>query len=162
MPIALMLPFAEAAGITLAGLGMQKATELIMNYIQTNPEKSKKILETISPVGGLGSILMNKESEESPSEPEQKDTRSKKEIVLDAIRRGREGRGNYSSPEATGPAVSIQGNVIRGLEDAGKISKERKTPEEMEEEKKTKKPFDYKKFYKKADGGLITMFRGKL
>jgi hypothetical protein len=37
-----------------------------------------------------------------------------------------------------------------------KVSKERKTPEEMEEEKKTKKPFDYKKFYK-ADGGLMNM-----
>jgi hypothetical protein len=45
-------------------------------------------------------------------------------------------------------------------ENAGKVSKERKTPEEMEEEKKTKKPFDYKKFYK-ADGGLISMFREK-
>jgi hypothetical protein len=164
MPIALMFPFAEAAGLTLAGLGMQKATELIMNYIQTNPEKSKKILETISPVGGLGSILMNKESETTSDEEqptEQKDTRSKKEIVLDAIKRGREGKGNYSSPEATGPAVSIQGNVIRGLEDAGYVDKERKTPEEMEKQRKIKKPFDYKKFYK-ADGGLITMFRGKL
>jgi len=161
MPIALMFPFAEAAGLTLAGLGMQKATELIMNYIQTNPEKSKKILETISPIGGLGSILMNKESETTSDEEqptEQKDTRSKKEIVLDAIKKGREGKGNYSSPEATGPAVSIRGNVIRGLEDEGYVSKERVTPGEKG---KSKEPFDYKKFYK-ADGGLITMFRGKL
>jgi len=159
MPIALMLPFAEAAGITLAGLGMQKATELIMNYIQTNPEKSKQILETISPLGGLGSILMNKESEkETSSEPEKKEGRSKKEVVLDAIREGRAGRGNYSSPEATGPATSIRGNVIRGLEDEGYVSKERVAPGEKG---KSKEPFDYKKFYK-ADGGLITMFRGKL
>jgi hypothetical protein len=56
----------------------------------------------------------------------------------------------------TGPAVSIRGNVIRGLEEAGEVSKERKTPEEMKEENKTKKPFDYKKFYK-ADGGLMNM-----
>ena len=90
-----------------------------------------------------------------------KDTRSKKEIVLDAVKRGKEGRGNYSSPDAVGPAVSIQGNVIRGLEDTGYVDKERKTPEEMEKQRKIKKPFDYKKFYK-ADGGLITMFRGKL
>ena len=159
MPIALMFPFAEAAGLTLAGLGIQKATELIMNYIQTNPEKSKKILQTISPVGGLGSILMNKESEkETSSEPEKKEGRSKKEVVLDAIREGKAGRGNYSSPEATGPATSIRGNVIRGLEDEGYVSKERVTPGEKG---KSKEPFDYKKFYK-ADGGLITMFRGKL
>jgi len=42
MPIALMFPFAEAAGLTLAGLGMQKATELIMNYIQTTQRNQKK------------------------------------------------------------------------------------------------------------------------
>ena len=40
MPIALMFPFAEAAGITLTGLGIAKATDIIMNYIQANPEKS--------------------------------------------------------------------------------------------------------------------------
>jgi len=102
---------------------------------------------------------MNKESEkETSSEPEKKEGRSKKEVVLDAIREGKAGRGNYSSPEATGPATSIRGNVIRGLEDEGYVSKERVTPGEKG---KSKEPFDYKKFYK-ADGGLITMFRGKL
>jgi hypothetical protein len=156
MPIALMFPFAEAAGITLTGLGIAKATDIIMNYIQANPEKSKQILSTLMPtIGGIGSMLMKEKSEDTSGEEQptkQKDTRSKKEIVLDAIRRGREGRGNYSSPDAEGPAVSIRGNVIRGLEEAGEVSKERKTPEEMEEENKTKKPFDYKKFYR-ADGG---------
>jgi hypothetical protein len=160
MPIALMFPFAEAAGITLTGLGIAKATDIIMNYIQANPEKSKQILSTLMPtIGGIGSMLMKEKSEGTSGEEQptkQKDTRSKKEIVLDAIRRGREGRGNYSSPDAVGPAVSIRGNVIRGLEDAGKVSKERKTQEEMKEENKTKKPFDYKKFYK-AEGGLMNM-----
>jgi hypothetical protein len=160
MPIALMFPFAEAAGITLTGLGIAKATDIIMNYIQANPEKSKQILSTLMPtMGGIGSMLMKEKSEGTSGEEQptkQKDTRSKKEIVLDAIRRGREGRGNYSSPDAVGPAVSIRGNVIRGLEEAGEVSKERKTQEEMKEENKTKKPFDYKKFYK-ADGGLMNM-----
>ena len=163
MPIALMFPFAEAAGITLTGLGIAKATDVIMNYIQTNPEKSKQILSTLMPtMGGIGSMLMKEKSEGTSGEEQptkQKDTRSKKEIVLDAIRRGREGKGNYSSPDAEGPAVSIRGNVIRGLEEAGEVSKERKTPEEMEEENKTKKPFDYKKFYK-ADGGRIGLKEG--
>jgi putative cofactor-binding repeat protein len=91
-------------------------------------------------VGGIGSMLMKEKSEDTSGEEQptkQKDTRSKKEIVLDAVREGKRGRGrgNYSSPDAVGPAVSIQGNVIRGLEDAGKVSKERKTPEEMERRK---------------------------
>ena len=158
MPIALMFPFAEAAGITLTGLGIAKATDIIMNYIQANPEKSKQILSTLMPtIGGIGSMLMKEKSEGTSGEEQptkQKDTRSKKEIVLDAVREGKRGRGNYSSPDATGPAVSIRGNVIRGLEEAGEVSKERKTSEEMEKEKKTKEPFDYKKFYK-ADGGRI-------
>jgi hypothetical protein len=115
MPIALMFPFAEAAGITLTGLGIAKATDIIMNYIQANPEKSKQILSTLMPtIGGIGSMLMKEKSEGTSGEEQptkQKDTRSKKEIVLDAIRRGREGRGNYSSPDAEGPAVSIRGNV---------------------------------------------------
>jgi hypothetical protein len=114
-------------------------------------------------MGGIGSMLMKEKSEgtsDAEQPTKQKDTRSKKEIVLDAIREGRRGRGNYSSPDAVGPASSIRGNVIRGLEEAGEVSKERKTPEEMEKENKTKEPFDYKKFYR-ADGGLISMFREK-
>jgi hypothetical protein len=82
----------------------------------------------------------------------EKDTRSKKEIVLEGVRRAREGKGNYSSPDATGSAVSGRGNVIRGLEDAGKI---RKGPDPNYDP--SKKYQGYKRFIrpKKADGGAI-------
>ena len=55
MPIALslMFPFAEAAGITLTGLGIAKATDVVMNYIQANPEKSKQILSTLKKASNL-------------------------------------------------------------------------------------------------------------
>jgi hypothetical protein len=33
--------------------------------------------------------------------------------IKEAIRRARAGRGNYSSPDAEGPAVDIRGSVIR-------------------------------------------------
>jgi hypothetical protein len=59
MPIALMFPFAEAAGITLTGLGIAKATDIIMNYIQANPEKSKQILSTLMPNGGRHWLYAN-------------------------------------------------------------------------------------------------------
>ena len=167
MPIALslMFPFAEAAGITLTGLGIAKATDVIMNYIQANPEKSKQILSTLSPlIGGLGSILTNKESKGvlSPEEekifkeaakdsaargpetiettPEQQPRLTGKEKgqrIKDAIRRAREGKGNYSSPDAVGPAVDIRGSVIREVEDMGMASKKRKPVNPNPEEDKT-------------------------
>ena len=167
MPIALslMFPFAEAAGITLTGLGIAKATDVIMNYIQANPEKSKQILSTLSPlIGGLGSILTNKESKGvlSPEEekifkeaakdsaargpetiettPEQQPRLTGKEKgqrIKDAIRRAQEGKGNYSSPDAVGPAVDIRGSVIREVEDMGMASKKRKPVNPNPEEDKT-------------------------
>jgi hypothetical protein len=167
MPIALslMFPFAEAAGITLTGLGIAKATDVIMNYIQANPEKSKQILSTLSPlIGGLGSILTNKESKGvlSPEEekifkeaakdsaargpetiettPEQQPRLTGKEKgqrIKDAIRRAKEGKGNYSSPDAVGPAVDIRGSVIREVEDMGMASKKRKPVNPNPEEDKT-------------------------
>ena len=152
MPIALplMFPFAEAAGITLTGLGIAKATDVIMNYIQANPEKSKQILSTLSPlIGGMGSILTNKKSkdllfpeeetiETTPEQQPRLTGKEKGQRIKDAIRRAREGKGNYSSPDAEGPAVDIRGSVIREVEDMGMASKKRKpvnpNPEEDETE----------------------------
>jgi hypothetical protein len=92
-------------------------------------------------------------SEDMDEEVEvEKDTRSKKEIVLEEVARGRAGKGNFSSPDAVGPAVSITGNVKRGLRDAGKI---RKGPDPNYDA--SKKFQGYKRFIrpKKADGGAI-------
>ena len=161
MPIALslMFPFAEAAGITLTGLGIAKATDVVMNYIQANPEKSKQILSTLSPlIGGLGSILTNKESgEDTPSEEqstEEKDTRSKKEIVLDAVRKE---KGNFSSDEAEGGYASKRGRVLKGLKDSGKWSGKSNPNYDPNKPK-----FNWQKYTKKADGGRIGYAPGGL
>jgi hypothetical protein len=90
------------------------------------------------------------EGEEVEEEVEVKDTRTKKEIVLDALRKARRGRGNYSSPDAEGPAVSGRGSVIRGLEDAGKVDKG------LKDKPYKKSKFNWKRFTRnKADGGRI-------
>ena len=147
----LVIPFAEAVGISIATLGMAKAADMVNDYIQENPEESMKILSTIVPNIGIGQIFANKEDSGDDEEVEvEEDTRSKKEIVLEGVRRARAGKGNYSSPDATGSAVSGQGNVIRGLEDAGKIKKD---PDPNYDP--SKKYQGYKRFLKKADGGAI-------
>ena len=152
----LVIPFAEAIGVSIAALGMAKATDKVNEFIQENPEQSIKIFQMIMPAQGIANILKNESSEGDEDMDEEveveKDPRSKKEIVLEGVRRAREGRGNYSSPDATGSAVSGRGNVIRGLEDAGKI---RKGPNPNYDA--SKKYQGYKRFIrpKKADGGAI-------
>ena len=152
----LVIPFAEAIGVSIAALGMAKATDKVNEFIQENPEQSIKIFQMIMPSQGIANILKNESSEGDEDIDEEveveKDPRSKKEIVLEGVRRAREGKGNYSSPDATGSAVSGRGNVIRGLEDAGKI---RKGPNPNYDA--SKKYQGYKRFIrpKKADGGAI-------
>jgi hypothetical protein len=156
----LVIPFAEAIGVSIAALGMAKATDKVNEFIQENPEDSIKIFQMIMPSQGIANILKNESSEGDEDLSEdmdeevevEKDTRSKKEIVLEEVARGRAGRGNFSSPDAVGPAVSITGNVKRGLRDAGKI---RKGPDPNYDA--SKKFQGYKRFIrpKKADGGAI-------
>ena len=144
----LVIPFAEAVGISIATLGMAKAADMVNDYIQENPEESMKILSTIVPNIGIGQIFANKEDSGDDEEVEvEEDTRSKKEIVLEEL--GKE-KGNYSDEDAEGKYSSKRGRIIRALEDAGKVNPDR----EYNPEKKYQ---GYKRFIrpKKADGGAI-------
>jgi len=139
----LVIPFAEAVGISIATLGMAKAADMVNDYIQDNPEESMKILSTIVPNIGIGQIFANKK--DSDDEEVEEDTRSKKEIVLGEL--GKD-KGNYSDEDAEGKYSSKRGRIIRALEDAGKVNPDR----EYNPEKKYQ---GYKRFLKKADGGAI-------
>ena len=156
-----LLPFAEAAGIAIAGLGLMELSKQVQKFMDVNPEETFQILKMIMPQEGIAAMfeqLFNKEADDVEGEGEEeeiidvdevKDTRSKKEIVLDAVRRARRGKGNYSSEDAEGPAVSGRGNVIRGLEDAGKVDKG------LKDKPYKKSKFNYKKYFRKADGGIM-------
>ena len=164
-----LVPFANAAGIVIGSVatavGLSALSDKVQDYMEENPENSMKILAMIMPEQGIAA-LFNKEAgdegegegegEEVEEEVEVKDTRTKKEIVLDAVRKARRGKGNYSSPDAEGPAVSGRGSVRRGLEDAGKI------PKDIHSTYNPKKPkFNWKRFTrKKADGGRIGLQEG--
>jgi hypothetical protein len=147
MPIAapLLIPFAEAIGIAIAGRGLMEISEQVQKFIQNNPDVSQKILSMITPqMEGLSGLLAKKkEPTEEVQETEVTETKprltaeEKSQRIKEAVRRGREGRGNYSDPDAEGPASSIRGNVIREVEDMGLASKKRtprKEPESGEEE----------------------------
>jgi len=135
MPIAapLLIPFAEAIGIAIAGRGLMEISEQVQKFIQNNPDVSEKIMSMITPqTEGLAGLLSKKKetTEEvegtEVAEPKRRLTSEEKsERIKEAVRRGKEGRGNYSDPDAEGPAVSIRGNVIRVAEDIGLASKKR-------------------------------------
>jgi len=147
MPIAapLLIPFAQAIGIAIAGRGLMEISEQVQKFMQNNPDVSQKILSMITPqMEGLSGLLAKKKEpteeiqDTEVDEPKRRLTSEEKsQRIKEAVRRGREGRGNYSDPDAEGPAVSIRGNVIREVEDMGLASKKRtprKEPESGEEE----------------------------
>jgi hypothetical protein len=147
MPIAapLLIPFAEAIGIAIAGRGLMEISEQVQKFIQNNPDVSQKIMSMITPqTEGLSGLLAKKkEPTEEVQETEVTETKprltseEKSQRIKEAVRRAKEGRGNYSDPDAEGPAVSIRGSVIREVEDMGLASKKRtprKDPESGEEE----------------------------
>jgi len=162
MPIALsiLLPFAELAGIAIGtvstAIGAKALSNKVEDYIEDNPEQAEKIFAMIMPEQGLASLFNNDADDgEEITEEVEVDSRSKKEIVLDEVRRGRGGSGNFSDPNATGPAVSITGNVKRGLRDAGKIRQGNDPNYDA-----SKKWQGYKKWTKKADGGMTGYANG--
>ena len=147
MPIAapLLIPFAQAIGIAIAGRGLMEISEQVQKFMQNNPDVSEKILSMITPqTEGLSGLLAKKKEpteeiqDTEVAEPKRRLTSEEKsQRIKEAVRRGREGRGNYSDPDAEGPASSIRGNVIREVEDMGLASKKRtprKDPESGEEE----------------------------
>ena len=159
LAIPYMVPFAEAAGIVIGSvatsLGLMELSKRIQSYMDANPEESLKILTLLAPAQGIAAMF-NKEAGEGEEEVEveveekPKRKKSKKEIVLEGLRRARAGKGNYSDPDATGPAVSARGNIIRGLAEEGKIKDE--SDPNYDPSKKYK---GYKRFLKKAKGGVV-------
>ena len=152
----LVIPFAEAVGISIATLGMAKAADMVNDYIQENPEESMKILSTIVPGVGIGEIFMKKgKDEEVEEEVEVEDvdardlTRAEKAKMMKEL--AKSGGGNMREKMKKGYEEIIQpGESDRELDDA-----EDRYDGGLEEVSKPK--FDYKKFFKKryADGGAI-------
>ena len=156
----LVIPFAEAVGISIATLGMAKAADMVNDYIQENPEESAMILKTLVPNLGIGEIFMNKEKisledldEMTDEEAQDLSKEEKAELMKQA---GKSGGGKNKRQ------TMIDLSEKLGLSGEGKEKQdiEYEVDERYDEggvEDAPKPKFDYKKFFKKryADGGAI-------
>ena len=165
MPLAIpyLLPFAELAGIAIAGLGLMEISNRVQVHMEENPEESFRILKMIMPREGIAAMfeeLFNKEAGddevteeiEVKEEIKPKSKKSKKEIILEELAKE---KGSYASPEAEGSWASPRGRIIRALKEEGKISD--KPDPNYDPDKKYK---GYKRFIRgrtgrKADGGIM-------
>ena len=156
-----LMPYATYAGIAIGGLGLFEISKRVQAHMEANPEESLRILKLIMPREGIAAMfeqLFNKEAGDDEVteeiEVEEKPTRkkSKKEIVLEALRKK---KGSYASPEAEGSWASPRGRIIRALKEEGKISD--KPDPDYDPKKKYQ---GYKRFIRgrtgrKADGGIM-------
>ena len=170
LAIPILIPFAEAAGITInavaSAAGLDLLSKKVEEYIEDNPEQSQKIFAMIMPEQGLANILKNKSSEgdEEVSEEELGEIETPK---LTGKEKGKamadtanSETGNYSDPNASDGYASKRGRMIKKAEDLGLANPDLKD---------NYKPSGYtgwKKFankYKKkyADGGIASMMQPK-
>ena len=157
-----LLPFAELAGIAIAGLSLMEISNRVQAHMEENPQETLRILKLIMPREGIGAMfeeLFKKKADEVEVEEEveikPKRKKSKKEIVLEGLRRARRGKGNYSDPDATGPAVSGRGNIIRGLEEEGKVPGKPDPDYDPDKKYKGYQRFIYKGRKDRANGGIM-------
>ena len=156
-----LVPFANYAGIAIAGLSLMEISNRVQVHMESNPEDTFRILKLIMPREGIAAMfeeLFNKEAgddevtEEIEVEEKPKSKKSKKEIVLEALRKK---KGSYASPEAEGSWASPRGRIIRALKEEGKI-----TDKPDKDYDPSKKYQGYKRFirgrtHRKADGGIM-------
>ena len=71
-----LLPFAEAAGIAIAGLGLMELSKQVQKFMDVNPEETFQILKMIMPQEGIAAMfeqLFNKEADDVEGEVEVED-----------------------------------------------------------------------------------------
>ena len=94
----LVIPFAEALGLSVGTLGMAKATDVVNKYIQENPEQSQKIITMIMPAQGIASMFEKRgigdnnppspiEEEKPPQKEPPKEPNVGEEILTDLATR---------------------------------------------------------------------------
>lgn len=159
MPLAapLILPFAELAGITIAGLGMAAASKKVGDFIAANPETSKEILTMLVPGGQGLNVLLNKKAkitvadveEMTDDEAQQLSTEEKAEVMKEVgkSKGGDKRQRMIEMSEKLG--LSGEGKEKQRLFDEVEGRYDEGGVEDVSRPK-----FDYKRFFKK-DGGRI-------
>ena len=158
-----LLPFAEAAGIAIAGLGLMELSKQVQKFMDVNPEKTFQILRMIMPQEGIAAMfeqLFNKEAGDDEGEEiidlEDETKLSGKEKGKRMKEEAQKKKGSYQDPEATGSYASKRGRMIGMAEKLGLADKGLKD----KPYDKSKKYQGYKRFIRgrtgrKADGGIM-------
>ena len=149
-PIAKM--FLDAIGLSIAGLAAKDIVDVANKYIEDNPKESVMILKTLVPNLGIGEIFMKKGKDEEVEEEvdiEDMDPRDltdaeKRKIMRDTAKSG----GDVREKMKEAYEKFIKPGQDRTFEEA-----EERYEGGLEDVKKP--PFDYKRFFRKADGGAI-------
>ena len=154
-----LLPFAEAAGIAIAGLGLMEISKQVQKFMDVNPEETFQILRMIMPQEGIAAMfeqLFNKEADDVDVEVEDETQLSGKEKGKRMKEEAQKKKGSYQDPEATGSYGSKRGRMIKRAEELGLADPDLKD----KPYDKSKKYQGYKRFIKgrtgrKADGGIM-------
>ena len=162
MPLAapLILPFAQLAGITIAGLGMAAASEKVGDFISENPELSKQILITLVPGGAGLNTLFKKEAGITLEDLDEMTDEEAQDLSDEDIAGVMNEAGKTKGPGKRERMIEISRKL--GLSGEGKERK--KIIDDIDSrydeggvEDAPKPKFDYKKFFRNrnADGGAI-------
>ena len=162
MPLAapLILPFAELAGITIAGLGMAAASKKVSDFISDNPETSTQILTMLVPGGqGLNALFKKKasvtlEDVEDMTDEEAADlSKEDKAEIMKEVGKSKGGDKRQRMIEIS-EKLGLSGE---GKEKQTIIDEVEERYDEGGVEDAPKPKFDYKKFFRNrnADGGAI-------
>ena len=162
MPLAapLILPFAELAGITIAGLGMAAASKKVSDFISDNPETSTQILTMLVPGGqGLNALFKNKasvtlEDVEDMTDEEAADlSKEDKAEIMKEMGKSKGGDKRQRMIEIS-EKLGLSGE---GKEKQTIIDEVEERYDEGGVEDAPKPKFDYKKIFRNrnADGGRV-------
>ena len=136
----------------VGAVGISTLTAKVNEHIEENPEESAMILKTLVPNLGIGEIFMKKGKDEKVEEEvdiEDMDPRDltdaeKRKIMRDTAKSG----GDVREKMKEAYEKFIKPGQDRTFEEA-----EERYEGGLEDVKKP--PFDYKRFFRKADGGAI-------
>ena len=162
-----LVPFANYAGIAIAGLGLMELSKQVQKFMDVNPEETFQILKMIMPQEGIAAMfeqLFNKEADdvegEGEVEVEEEDLKnlSGKEKGKRMAAEAQKTKGSYQEKEgkATGSYGSKRGRMIGMAERLGLADPKLKD----KPYDKSKKYQGYKRFirgrtHRKADGGIM-------
>ena len=165
----LVIPFAQAVGLSVGTLGMAALADQVNDYIQANPEESMKILSTIIPNVGIGQIFMSKEDKISLEDLEDMTDEEAQDLTKEEKAELMKQAGKTGGKNKRQTMIDIAGKLGLGGEGREKQDIEYEIDERYDEggvEDAPKPKFDYTKFFRKrrADGGAIgieVLFREK-